>query len=451
MGTYILKKIGYGILILFGVITGVFFLQNAVGGNPALLAGGQNATDEIIKNIEKDLGLDLPLYQRYFLYLNDLSPISFHSEDPESRTFMDTAKYEGQALFEVGNSTVVFKYPYLGKSYEDKSFVADKVFDKLDDTIVLALGAVLIAFVLGVILGVISALNKGTFLDESSFIFAVAGMSIPSFLSGAIIAFVFGDLWSGHGNHLDPETGEVLGVQIPTLPFFIVVFTLVIGFFIYFTQKKSPDTPKKYSLKKVLGWGGKAFVIGLGVWFVYIIGYSVFGFESLAWIGNSFNGPGTGLNVTGHLYTVDDYTGEEYLTLYNLILPAITLGIRPLALVTQLMRSSMLDVMNEDYIRTARAKGLPEIKVVLKHGLKNALNPVVTALSGSFASLLAGAVFVERVFDWDGIGNVLLAAIQNSNLPLILGITIVISTFFVVINLIVDIIYGLLDPRIRLK
>lgn len=450
MGTYILKKIAYGVVILFGVVTGVFFLQNAVGGNPALLLGGQNATDETIKNIEHDLGLDLPLYQRYFIYLNDLSPVSFHSDNPESRVFMDTAKYDGQALFDVGQSTMYFKYPYLGKSYENKKFVAEVIFEKIDDTIVLALAAIIIAFIVGVVFGILSALYKGSFLDDSSFIIAVAGMSVPSFLSGSVIAFVFGELWSGQ--MVDPVTNEAIGIQIPMLPMFIVVFTLVIGFILFFTQKKKADlSEKKIPLKRVLGWGGKAFIIGISLWFVYIIGYSIFGFESLSWIGMSINGPGTGLNVTGQLYTVNDFTGEEYLTLENLILPAITLGIRPLALVTQLMRSSMLDVLNEDYIRTARAKGLSEIKVVLKHGMKNALNPVVTALSGSFASLLAGAVFVEQVFDWNGIGNVLLSAIQNSNMPLILGVTIVISTFFVIINLLVDIIYGVLDPRIRLK
>lgn len=440
MGTYILKKIAYGIIILFGVVTGVFFLQSAVGGNPALLLGGQNATDETIKNIEHDLGLDLPLYQRYFLYLNDLSPISFHSDNPDSRVFMDTAKYDGQALFDMGESTMYFKYPYLGKSYSDKTFVSEKILSKLDDTIVLALGAVMIAFVLGVVFGILSALYKGSFLDNSSFIIAVAGMSAPSFLTGAVISFVFGELWS--------ET-----MNIPLLPAFTVVFALVIGLILLIVQngKKSKEDKQKITGSKVMGWAFKGLVIGSGIWFIYVIGYSVFGFESMSWLGAFVEGPGTGLNVTGQLYSINDYTGEEYLTIENLILPAITLGIRPLALVTQLMRSSMLDVLNEDYIRTARAKGLSETKVVLKHGLKNALNPVVTALSGSFASLLAGAVFVERVFNWDGIGNVLLDAIQNSNMPLILGVTIVISTFFVIINLIVDVLYGLLDPRIRLK
>ena len=162
-------------------------------------------------------------------------------------------------------------------------------------------------------------------------------------------------------------------------------------------------------------------------------------------------GPGTGLNVTGQLYSIDDLTGDEYLSIENLILPAIVLGVRPLALVSQLTRSSMLDVMNEDYVRTARAKGLSEFRVVTKHALKNALNPVITAVSGSFASLLAGAVFVETIFSWDGIGTALLDAIKNSDLPTILGVTIVISAFFVIINIIVDIIYGFLDPRIRLK
>jgi ABC-type dipeptide/oligopeptide/nickel transport system permease component len=333
-----------------------------------------------------------------------------------------------------------FKYPYLGKAYSDKTFVSEKILSKLDDTIVLALGAVMIAFVLGVVFGILSALYKGSFLDNSSFIIAVAGMSAPSFLTGAVISFVFGELWS--------ET-----MNIPLLPAFTVVFALVIGLILLIVQngKKSKEDKQKITGSKVMGWAFKGLVIGSGIWFIYVIGYSVFGFESMSWLGAFVEGPGTGLNVTGQLYSINDYTGEEYLTIENLILPAITLGIRPLALVTQLMRSSMLDVLNEDYIRTARAKGLSETKVVLKHGLKNALNPVVTALSGSFASLLAGAVFVERVFNWDGIGNVLLDAIQNSNMPLILGVTIVISTFFVIINLIVDVLYGLLDPRIRLK
>jgi peptide/nickel transport system permease protein len=440
VGKFILKKIFYGIVILFGVITGVFFLQNSTGGNPALLVGGQNATDEIIANIEKDLGLDLPLYKRYFLYLNDLSPISFHNDSPESHVFMDTSKYDGAAMFDLGENTVYFKYPYLRESYSTNRPVSDIIFSTLPDTMYLAFAAVVIAFFFGVLFGVISALRKGTFLDNSTFIVAVAGMSAPSFFTAAIASQVFGELWSEQS-------------QLPIFPLVAMLFALFVGVaaFLYQNKKRVKTEKKSITLSLVGLWAVKGLLFGVVIWLFYVIGYSVFGFENVPLIGEVIVGPGTGLNVTGQLYMMDDFTGDEVLHLENLILPAITLGVRPLALVSQLTRSSMLDVMNEDYIRTARAKGLSEYKVVFKHALKNALNPVITAVSGSFASLLAGAVFVEMIFDWSGIGMELLDAIKNADLPTILGITIVISSFFVLINIIVDIVYGFLDPRIRLK
>ena len=440
MGKFILKKMFYGFIILFGVVSGVFFLQNSTGGNPALLIGGQNATEEIIQNIEKDLGLDLPLYKRYFLYLNDLSFISFHNSDVDSRIYMDTSKYSGTYLFDVGSNSMYIKYPYLRQSYATKTPVADIIWRTLPDTVVLAFAAIMIAFVLGVLIGIISALKKGSFLDNSTFIIAVTGMSAPSFFTAAIASQVFGELWSEQS-------------ELPIFPLVMTLFALFVGIAAFFNRnrKKIKSEKEKLTFSLIALWAFKGLLFGLGIWLFYIIGYSVFGFENIPLIGEVVIGPGTGLNVTGQLYSIDDLTGDEYLTIENLILPAIVLGVRPLALISQLTRSSMLDVMNEDYIRTARAKGLSEFSVVFKHALKNAMNPVITAVSGSFASLLAGAVFVETIFSWNGIGTELLSAINNGDLPTVLGVTIVISTFFVVINMIVDIVYGFLDPRIRLK
>jgi peptide/nickel transport system permease protein len=127
----------------------------------------------------------------------------------------------------------------------------------------------------------------------------------------------------------------------------------------------------------------------------------------------------------------------------------ITLMIRPLAIIVQLTRSSMLDVMSQDFIRTARAKGLSERRVLYRHALPNALNPVVTAVSGWFASLLAGAVFVEFVFGWKGIGQELFTAIEKQDQPIVMGGVILVSAVFIVVNVLVEWIYGLLDPRIR--
>ncbi len=415
-------------------------MQNSTGGNPALLIGGQNATEEIIQNIEKDLGLDLPLYKRYFLYLNDLSFISFHNSDVDSRIYMDTSKYSGTYLFDLGSNSMYIKYPYLRQSYATKTPVADIIWRTLPDTVVLAFAAIMIAFVLGVLIGIISALKKGSFLDNSTFIIAVTGMSAPSFFTAAIASQVFGELWSEQS-------------ELPIFPLVMTLFALFVGIAAFFNRnrKKIKSEKEKLTFSLIALWAFKGLLFGLGIWLFYIIGYSVFGFENIPLIGEVVIGPGTGLNVTGQLYSIDDLTGDEYLTIENLILPAIVLGVRPLALISQLTRSSMLDVMNEDYIRTARAKGLSEFSVVFKHALKNAMNPVITAVSGSFASLLAGAVFVETIFSWNGIGTELLSAINNGDLPTVLGVTIVISTFFVVINMIVDIVYGFLDPRIRLK
>ncbi|MFL9836818.1 ABC transporter permease [Flavobacterium sp. ST-75] len=159
----------------------------------------------------------------------------------------------------------------------------------------------------------------------------------------------------------------------------------------------------------------------------------------------------THLDMTGSLYEVDDFGEGKYIKWKNLILPAIVLGIRPLAVVIQLMRNSLLEVFSQDYIRTARAKGLSEIRIIRKHALKNALNPVVTAISGWFASMLAGAVFVEYIFGWNGLGKEVVEALNTLDLPVIMGSVLVIAATFVVINILVDIIYAYLDPRIRLS
>jgi peptide/nickel transport system permease protein len=159
--------------------------------------------------------------------------------------------------------------------------------------------------------------------------------------------------------------------------------------------------------------------------------------------------PYTGLNLTGSWFDIDEVTGEKYLTLKNLILPAFTLGIRPLAIITQLTRSSMLDVLGQDYIRTAYAKGLPARTVIFRHALRNALNPVVTAITGWFAELLAGAFFVEYIFGWRGIGKITVDALEKLDYPVVMGSVLISACIFILINILADTLYGLIDPRVR--
>jgi peptide/nickel transport system permease protein len=159
----------------------------------------------------------------------------------------------------------------------------------------------------------------------------------------------------------------------------------------------------------------------------------------------------TGLHLTGSWFDIDVQTGEKRLTMQNGILPAITLGIRPLAIITQLTRSSLLDVMQQDFMRTAYAKGLGKRRVIWHHGVRNALNPVLTAVTGWFAELLAGAFFIEYIFGWRGIGKVTVDALEKLDFPVVMGSVLITATFFIVVNIIADILYGVLDPRVRLK
>ncbi|MEO5908268.1 MAG: ABC transporter permease [Ginsengibacter sp.] len=159
----------------------------------------------------------------------------------------------------------------------------------------------------------------------------------------------------------------------------------------------------------------------------------------------------TGLPLTGSWFNIDQVTGKRYLTLQNLILPALTLGIRPLSIITQLTRSSMLDTLNQDYIRTAYAKGLSKRKVVFHHALRNAINPVLTAITGWFAELLAGAFFVEYIFGWKGIGKVTVDALEKLDYPVVMGSVLFAATIFVLINILADVLYGIIDPRVKMR
>jgi peptide/nickel transport system permease protein len=155
----------------------------------------------------------------------------------------------------------------------------------------------------------------------------------------------------------------------------------------------------------------------------------------------------TGLQMTGSLFDTDPFNGRQW-QLRNAILPAITLGIRPMAIIAQLTRGSMLDILNQDYIRTAYAKGLSRRQVIWHHALRNALNPVITAITGWFAELLAGAFFVEYIFGWKGIGKVTVDALAKLDFPVVMGSVLVTSFFFISINILADWLYRLVDPRV---
>ncbi|WP_242087511.1 ABC transporter permease [Aestuariivivens sediminis] len=358
MLNYFLNKITYAILTLFGVITVIFFLFNVLPGDPAQMMMGQNDDSEQLTLVRQKYGFDQPVSIQYLYYLNDLSPLSLHSQRPEDYTFLRDDKYRALVLFSFGNINAVLKTPYLRESFTKQGKKVTKVLaETLPNTVILAISAIIIAIVIGLLLGIISALFKDQWLDKSIQVLSTMGMSVPSFFSAILFAWVFG-------------------------------FVL-----------------HEY----------------------------------------------THLEMTGSLYELDDFGEAMHIKWKNILLPSVVLGIRPLAVVVQLMRNSLLEVLSQDYIRTARAKGLSEFQIIKRHAVKNALNPVVTAISGWFASMLAGAVFVEYIFGWNGLGKEIVNALNTLDLPVIMGAVLVVATVFVMINILVDLIYVWLDPKVKLQ
>ncbi len=340
------------------MVTVIFFLFNVLPGDPAQMMLGQNEDSEQIAAVKAKYGFDKPIMTQYLYYLNDLSPISFHSTNPEDYSFLQVGKYRAKKLFTVSSTTTVIKFPYLRESFTKQGKKVSQVIgETLPNTAILAVSAICIAILIGIVLGIISALYKDQWLDKAIQVFSTLGMSVPSFFSAILFAWCFGFVLHEYTN----------------------------------------------------------------------------------------------LEMTGSLYELDDFGEKVNVKWKNLILPAIVLGIRPLAVVIQLMRNSLLEVFNQDYIRTARAKGLSEYQIIKNHAVKNALNPVVTAISGWFASMLAGAVFVEYIFGWNGLGKEIVNALNTLDLPVIMGSVLVIALLFIIINIFVDIIYGWLDPKVKLE
>ena len=308
MAAYIIRNLLYTILILLGVVTVTFCLLYVVPGDPARIMLGQRADVASVEAVREELGLNKPLYVQYFRFL-------------------------GKAV--QGD---------LGRSYASNRDVVQTILDKFPATALLAFSALIISAIVGVMIGIISAVKAYTVWDNASMLFALFGISFPTFAFGLIMALVFG-FW----------------------------------------------------LK----------------WFP----------------------------LSGYISE-----GASYL-----VLPMVTLALRPLAIIARITRSSMLDAMQQDYVRTAKAKGLSSGSVIFKHTLRNALNPIVTTISTSLAATLGGAYFIEYIFNWPGIGLLAFDSILKLDFPMIQGTVLFSAVIFVVINFFVDILYAVLDPKVKLS
>jgi peptide/nickel transport system permease protein len=343
--------------VLLGVLVVTFVLARAIPGDPCKAMLGEKATVEVCERFTRDKGLDKPIPVQFVIYMKDLLRGDF-------------------------GDSIRFHRP-----------VTQILVERLPTTIELGLAGLFIATIVGIPLGIISALRHNTAVDMSTMVGANIGVSMPVFWLGLMLAYVFALLLKDTPFWL-PPSGR-LSSGLTSVPFYEV-----------------------YGLE--LGEGGA---------------FKVAQFFSNLYILNS-------------VITADWEVGWD--AIKHLILPALALGTIPMAIIARMTRSSLLQVLGLDYVRTARAKGLAERGVVLKHAFRNALLPIVTIIGLQVGLLFSGAILTETIFSLAGVGRSLYEAITARDYPIIQGFTVVIAVGYIVVNLVVDLSYGFLDPRIKL-
>lgn len=318
--------------VLFGVSLIVFFLMRVCAPDPAPIVLGQHATQESMNAWREANGLNDPIVVQYIDFIKG-------------------------AL--TGD---------LGTSYFTKAPVTEEIMARFPATVELALVAIVLASLLGVSVGVISAVKKNSIFDNGGMLLSLVGVSVPIFWLGIMLIILFSGTmhWLPSSGRIDPA------LRPDTITGFMLIDCLLQG-----------DT--------------EAFTDALR----------------------------------------------------HMILPAITLSLYSMAIIARMTRSSMLDTLKQDYIRTAKAKGISDSKVDTKHALRNAMMPIVTVIGLQLGSLLGGAVLTESVYSWPGLGNYTVQCIMKSDFPVIQGVVLLIAVIFVLMNLLVDVLYAFLDPRIK--
>lgn len=332
---FIGKRLIYLVVMLFGVATLVFILTKMIPGDPTVANLSQRALNdpEVVAAYRAKYGLDQPVFVQYILYIKNLLHLD------------------------------------LGTSIRTNKPVLDELARCYPATIELALFAIILAAVLGILFGVISAMKRNSILDQVVRALSVTGVSIPSF-------------W----------------------------FALLVLYFFYYKLHIFPGPGR---------------------------------------LSNSFSAPAT---VTG-MYVIDSLIegnpAKALDALQHLILPGLVLAAFTMGLITRTTRSNLLDVMSTDYIRTARAKGLSRVGLIVRHALGNALIPVLTVIGLGLGNLLGGMVLVETIFNWPGVGQFAYESVLSVDYPSIIGVALLIALNYMVINTVVDILYGVIDPRVR--
>jgi peptide/nickel transport system permease protein len=359
MVQYTIRRLLLAIPVLIGILIVTFALARAIPGDPCRAMLGEKATAEVCAKFKHDQGFDKPVVVQFFVYMNKVIHGDFGSSIRYSRP------------------------------------VTTILIERLPMTIELGLAALILAVLIGIPAGILSAVRRNSALDVVTMVGANMGVSMPVYWLGLMLAYLFALKLKGTPFWLPPSGRLSAGVS--TIPFYQIWHINVI--------------------KNTFGGGMMEFFSNF-----YI-------FNSL---------------ITGQWIVLGD-------AVKHLILPAVALCTIPLAIIARMTRSSMLEVMKLDYIRTARAKGMLSRTVVLKHAFRNALLPIVTVIGLEVGVIFAGAVLTESIFGLAGVGRILFESITARDYPIIQAFTVVIAILYVIVNLVVDLSYVFIDPRIRLE
>jgi peptide/nickel transport system permease protein len=355
---FIIRRLLASIPVMLGVIATVFLLARVIPGDPCGAALGEKANPATCFQFRERFGLNESIPVQFVLYVEDLA---------------------------TGN---------LGESIKTGQPVTEILVQRMPTTVELTLYALLFAVVVGMVLGIVSAYKRNSIADVGTMLVANLGVSIPVFVLGLLLAYVFAIIFKDTFLAMPPSGRLTAGFHFQSI---------------------------------AEAWG----------------------------IPNLSGPPRTILDFVSNMYTFNGLlTGQFGLffdALRHLILPAVALGTIPMAIIARMTRSSLLEVLGQDYVRTARAKGMRPRIVMFRHGLRNALLPVVTVIGLSIGALLSGAVLTETIFGLAGIGRTVFESITGRDYIVIQGLALVVAVIYVLVNLVVDISYGFLDPRVRVS
>jgi peptide/nickel transport system permease protein len=355
---YTIRRTLYAIPVLLAVVTVTFILARAIPGDPCRAILGEKATEAVCEQFTRDYGLDKPIPVQFGIYMGNV------------------------LRGDLGNS-IRFGRPVIIIMVE-----------RLPMTIELGLIAMIIALLVGIPAGILSAVKRNSAIDVVTMIGANIGVSLPVFFLGLLLVYLFAVFFKDTPFQLPPSGRISAGLK--AIPFYEV-----------YEMSVEPGSSR----------------------------FLAYEFLANLYIFNSI--------ITQNWEVLKD-------VIRHLILPSMALSTIPLSIIARMTRSSMLEVLGLDYVRTARAKGLPNRKVVLKHAFRNALLPVVTIAGLQLGSILSGAVLTETIFGLAGVGLSMFEAITARDFPIVQGLVIVIAFVYVLFNLLVDLSYAFLDPRIRL-